>query len=119
VPRLGRLLLGSGVAAVAWFFLVGAAIDFGHTARNGQTTAWAFTAAATLGAAVCLLLVFVLVARLLATVGLVGRYRPRRSAGRRVLAAAEPAYTGPGAAVPATAGPADSSTARPPGARRR
>ena len=75
--------LGAVVSGVAWVFLVNAAIDFGRTARGGDSVAWLFTAAATIGAIVCLLLLFVLAARLLAALGLVSDYKPRRSSGRR------------------------------------
>ena len=80
--RLG-LLAGAVAAGVAWFFLVRAAIDFGQLARAGDSQAWAFTGAATVGATVCLLLMFVLVARTLVSVGLTSDYTPRRSSGRR------------------------------------
>jgi hypothetical protein len=61
VARATGVLLG----AVAWGLLVVAAISFGRAARNGEgTLGWAFTIAATIGAAACLLLVFVLVAQL-------------------------------------------------------
>lgn len=83
VPLVAGLLLGAVVGVVVWFYLVGAAIDFGRVARDGKTIAWVFTAAATVGAAVCLLLVFVLVARALVALGLISDYRPRRSSGRR------------------------------------
>lgn len=81
----GALLVALGVlaAAGAWVFLVRAAIDFGQAGRNGQGLAWVVCAAATLGAAVCLLLVFVLVARGWALLGLRSDYQPRRSSGRR------------------------------------
>ena len=46
--------------------------------------AWIFTAAATIGATVCMLLLFVLGARVLVSLGLVSEYKPRRSSGRRV-----------------------------------
>ena len=86
-PVRRPLLVGLGVGAVAcgvaWFFLVRAAIDFGRLARDGETIAWAFTVAATVGATACLLLMFILVMRLLMAVGLVSEYRPRRSSGRR------------------------------------
>ena len=59
---LGALALLLAVAA--WVFLVKAAIDFGRTARSdGDVTDWLFTIAATVGAALCLTLVFVLLAR--------------------------------------------------------
>jgi hypothetical protein len=77
------LLLGVVASGAAWVFLVNAAIDFGRLARGGDQVAWVFTAAATVGATVCLLLLFVLVARALTTLGLVSEYKPRRSSGRR------------------------------------
>lgn len=82
LPLLG-LALGAVASGVAWFFLVRAAIDFGRVARGGDEVAWAFTAAATIGATLCMLLVFVLVARVLVALGLVSEYKPRRSAGKR------------------------------------
>jgi hypothetical protein len=84
-PRalLAALAVGALVSGVAWFFLVRAAIEFGRVARRGQGEAWLFTGAATLGAAACLMLLFVLTARVLAALGLVSEYKPRRAAGRR------------------------------------
>ena len=82
-PLLAGLVLGALVCGVAWFFLVRAAIDFGRLARDGESLAWAFTVAATIGATACLLLMFILVARVLMALGLVSEYRPRRAAGRR------------------------------------
>ena len=83
---LHLLALGVGVlaAGAAWLFLVLAAIDFGQAARiNDQLAEWAVTVAATAGAAVCLLLVFVLVSRFVATLGMRrAAYTPRRSSGR-------------------------------------
>ena len=72
-PLLGALAFGALGSGLAWVFLVKAAIEF----------AWAFTAAAAVGATACLLLMFVLGARVLAALGLVSEYKPRRSAGRR------------------------------------
>ncbi|QNN52288.1 hypothetical protein [Nocardioides mesophilus] len=83
LPQLGGLSLGAVAAGVAWYFLVSAAIDFGQLARGGNALAWAFTGAATIGATLCLLLVFVLLARILVALGLISEYRPRRSTGRR------------------------------------
>lgn len=82
-PLLAGLVLGALVCGVAWFFLVRAAIDFGRLARDGESLAWAFTVAATIGATACLLLMFILLARVLMALGLVSEYRPRRAAGRR------------------------------------
>lgn len=78
------LALGALLSGVVWYFLVAAAIEFGRLARRGQSEAWLYTGAATLGAAVCLMLLFVLAARVLAALGLVSEYKPRRSAHRRV-----------------------------------
>ncbi|NUS53215.1 MAG: hypothetical protein HOQ22_19515, partial [Nocardioidaceae bacterium] len=65
------LALGTLACFGAWFFLVRAAIDFGQAARTGSVPAWGFCGAATVGATLCLLLVFVLGARIWAQVGLV------------------------------------------------
>ncbi len=74
------LAAGSVVAAAAWLFLVRAAIDFGRAARSGQgASGWAFMLGASLGAVVCLLLLFALVARLRAVL----RSAPRRAPGGR------------------------------------
>jgi hypothetical protein len=62
--RGALLALGVVATGVAWVFLVRAAIDFGQVARDGRTAAWALCAVATAGAAVCLLLGFVLLSRL-------------------------------------------------------
>src|SRR6187455_3408570 len=61
-PKGLLLVLGVLAAGGAWMFLVRAAIDFGQVARDGRPVAWAVCGAATTGAAVCLLLAFVLVA---------------------------------------------------------
>jgi hypothetical protein len=84
--RWGRaLLLVAGVlaASAAWLFLVRASITFGQVARDGRGAAWAVCAAGTIGAAVCLLLVFVLLTRIWTQLGLRSDYRPRRSSGGR------------------------------------
>ena len=77
------LVLGALASGVAWVFLVQAAIDFGRLGRNGDGVAWFFAAAATVGATVCLLLLFVLGARALVMLGLLSEYKPRRSSGGR------------------------------------
>jgi hypothetical protein len=83
--RLVATALGVTVSAAAWFFLVRAAIDFGQAARDGRSIAWLFTIAATLGATLCLVLVFVLCARGWKDAGLASDgYQPKRAApGRR------------------------------------
>ena len=82
-PKVLLLVVGVLAAAGAWMFLVRAAIDFGQVARDGRPVAWAVCGSATVGAAVCLLLAFVLVARAWALLGLRSEYQPRRSSGRR------------------------------------
>jgi hypothetical protein len=74
------LLLGLGavLAVVAWGFLVWAAIDFGRTARGGQTEAWWFLALASIGAVACLFLGLMLVTVLLRRLGIVAAKRPHR-----------------------------------------
>lgn len=74
-------VLGVLAAGAAWVVLVRGAIDFGGDAKNGESVAWVFMAAAAVGATGCLLLVLVLVTRLLAMAG-VGSgtgYQPKRA----------------------------------------
>jgi hypothetical protein len=57
-------LVAALAAAAAWVVLVRAAIDLGRAARDDPgAMAWGLTVVATVGAALCLLLVFVLLAR--------------------------------------------------------
>ena len=67
--KLLSLALGVTLCVVAWGYLVYAAIDFGATARGGETRAWWFLAMASLGAVVCLFVGLLLVARLMRLVG--------------------------------------------------
>jgi hypothetical protein len=85
VPFLPLVLMGLGaiLTAVAWFYLVGAAIDFGVVAVQGEPRAWLFTLGASVGAVVCLMLMLTLVARALRTLGFISDYKPRRAAARR------------------------------------
>lgn len=83
VARLVRLGVGLVVCAGAWVFLVSAAIDFGQAARSGTTLAWVFTAVATVGAIGCLLLVFMVAARLARALGYFAEYQGRRTGGKR------------------------------------
>ena len=76
-------VIGIAAAATAWVFLVRAAITFGQVARDGRSAAWVVCGSATLGAAACLLLGFVLLARSWALLGLRNEYTPRRSSGGR------------------------------------
>jgi hypothetical protein len=76
--------LGIVLTGAAWFYLVGAAIDFGALAvRDGQGVAWLFTLGAGLGAVVCLVLMLTLVGRGLRTLGYISDYKPRRAGARR------------------------------------
>ena len=84
VPML-FLALGITAAVVAWGYLVYLAIDFGTSARNGDSRGWFYLAVATIGAIACLFLALTLGTRLVA------RYRagsappgpPRPPGGRR------------------------------------
>jgi hypothetical protein len=67
--KLLPLALGVTLCVVAGGYLVYAAIDFGATARGGETRAWWFLAMASLGAVVCLFVGLLLVARLMRLVG--------------------------------------------------
>ena len=79
-PRLAPLLIGLGalLAVAAWGFLVWAAIDFGQTARGGQTEAWWFLALASIGAVACLFLGLMLVAVLLRRLGITSARQPHK-----------------------------------------
>lgn len=57
-------------SVVAWGYLVWAAIDFGATARSGNSTAWMFLVLACVGAASCLFAGLMLGVRLLTVVGI-------------------------------------------------
>ena len=81
--QLAALGVGAILTAVAWFYLVNAAIDFGVLALRGESAAWLFTLGATLGAVVCLVLGLALVGRALRTLGVISDYKPRRAAARR------------------------------------
>jgi hypothetical protein len=69
-PALLLLALGVTASVVAWGYLVYAAIDFGSTARGGDSTAWWFLALASVGAVACLFVGLMLVVRLLRRLGI-------------------------------------------------
>ena len=79
--------MGVTLSVVAWGYLVYAAIDFGATARGGQSSAWWFLALASLGAVACLFVALMLLSRLVQGLGLSGQERtekpPRTPGGRR------------------------------------
>jgi hypothetical protein len=64
------LALGVTLCVVAWGYLVKAAIDFGVSARGGQSGAWLFLGLASLGAVACLFVGLILVARVLRRLGI-------------------------------------------------
>lgn len=64
------LCVGLTLCVVAWGYQVFAAIDFGITARGGESAAWGFLALACAGAAVCLFIGLLLGARLLRRLGI-------------------------------------------------
>lgn len=61
---------------MAWGFLVWAAIDFGRTARGGDSGSWAYLAVASVGAVACLFLCLLLLTTLLRRLGVLDD--PRR-----------------------------------------
>jgi hypothetical protein len=63
------LALATTIAVVAWGYLVYAAVDFGSDARGGDTRAWGFLALAAVGAAACLFVALLLIARVLRALG--------------------------------------------------
>ena len=77
-PALLLIAAGATLAVVAWGFLVWAAIDFGQSARGGQTEAWAFLALASIGAVACLFLGLMLVAILLRRLGVTSSHQPHK-----------------------------------------
>ncbi|GAB3778931.1 hypothetical protein [Nocardioides ungokensis] len=63
-PSLLALAAGVTLAVVAWGYLVYAAIDFGSSARGGESAAWGFLALASVGAVACLFVALMLIPRL-------------------------------------------------------
>ena len=69
-PALLVLALGITACVVAWGYLVYAAVDFGKTARAGDSTAWWFLGLASVGAVACLFVGLMLVARVTRRLGI-------------------------------------------------
>ena len=69
-PALLLLALGMTVAVVAWGYLVYAAIEFGGEARDGRSEAWWWLGVAAVGAAACLFIGLMLIARFTRAVGI-------------------------------------------------
>lgn len=80
--RFEPVLLGLSLAALvslgAWGFLVWAAIDFGRSARGGDSGSWVYLGIASVGAVACLFLSLLLVTILLRRVGILEDRRPHR-----------------------------------------
>ena len=74
---------GALLSAVAWLFLVAAAVDFAALGLVGDTLGWVFAVVSGLGAAACLVLLLVLVVRGLRAHGIISDYKPRRAQQRR------------------------------------
>ena len=69
-PVLLALSLGITLAVVAWGFLVYSAIEFGGEARDGESQAWWWLGVAAVGAAACLFVGLMLIARLSRALGI-------------------------------------------------
>ncbi len=87
-PALLVFALGVTGCIVAWGYLVYAAIDFGSTARAGDSTAWWFLALASVGAVACLFVGLMLVAQITRRLGITrpdsnDPEQPRPVGGRR------------------------------------
>jgi hypothetical protein len=74
---------GVVLSGAVWVFLVGSAVDFVSVGLVGETIGWMFAFASVLGAATCLVLLMVLVARALRAHGFISDYKPRRAQARR------------------------------------
>jgi len=76
-PRLIGLGVAAFVALVGWAVLVWVAIHFGRSARSGESGQWAYLAAASVGAVVCLFVCLWLVTVLLRRIGVLEDNRRR------------------------------------------
>ncbi len=76
-PVLLLLALGITACVVAWGYLVYAAVDFGGEARDGREDAWWWLAIAAVGAAACLFIGLMLIARLSRAIGLTSPPEPK------------------------------------------
>ena len=76
-PVLLLLAVGVTGAGVAWGYLVYAAIDFGSSARSGDTQSWWFLGMAAVGAVACLFIGLILVARVSRVLGITKAPEPK------------------------------------------
>ena len=76
-PKLVALALAAVAALVGWGVLVWLAVDYGRSARGGDSGKWAYLAGASVGAVVCLFLCLWLGTVLLRRMGILEDPRPR------------------------------------------
>lgn len=76
-PALLGLAVACTLCVVAWGYLVYAAIDFGTTARGGDSASWWWLGLASAGAVACLFLALILVARMSRRLGITQAPPPR------------------------------------------
>jgi hypothetical protein len=76
-PRLVALGLAAFVTLVAWAVLVWVAIHYGRSARAGESGKWAYLAAASIGAVICLFVCLWLLTVLLRRIGVLEDNRQR------------------------------------------
>ncbi len=90
--RWGLLLLAiaTTVCVVAWGYLVYAAVDFGGEAREGRDEAWWYLGVAAVGAAACLFIALMLIARLSRAIGLTRPPEPKAPKPPKVPKAPKP-----------------------------
>lgn len=122
VPTRKALLLALAVTlcVVAWGYLVLAAIDFGASARGGESGAWVFLGLSCLGATACLFAGLMLGARLLRILGIIAdpsEPEPEPEPAPDSLAGLAPAATLTVSPVVDETPPARTPSARTPSAR--
>ena len=93
-PVLLGLSLGVTACIVAWGYLVVAAIDFGTSARGGESAAWWFLALASAGAVACLFVGLMLIARILRRLGITSGPLPRTPKREATASPTEPRPAG-------------------------
>ena len=77
-PKLVLIGIGALAALFTWGVLVWAAIDFGRSARGGDSAKWAYLAGASIGAVACLFICLLLITVLLRRIGILEDHRPHR-----------------------------------------
>jgi hypothetical protein len=77
-PKLVLLGVGALAALAAWAVLVWVAVDFGRSARGGDSGKWVYLAVTSVGAVGCLFVCLLLVTVLLRRIGILEDRRPHR-----------------------------------------